>query len=48
MAGVNEELSLINKSAVRSLEEGLEETPTLHRLHLFEGLATANSDTKGA
>jgi transposase-like protein len=35
---VKKELSLINESAVRSLEEGLEETLTLHRLGLFEKL----------
>ncbi len=35
---VKRELSLINESAVRSLEEGLEETLTLHRLGLFEKL----------
>jgi len=44
---VKKELSLINESAVRSLEEGLEETLTLHRLGLFEKLGksfkTSNS-----
>jgi len=35
---VKRELSLINESAVRSREEGLEETLTLHRLGLFEKL----------
>jgi len=35
---VKKELSLLNESAVRSLEEGLEETLTLHRLGLFEKL----------
>jgi transposase-like protein len=44
---VKKELSLINESAVRSLEEGLEETLTLHRLWLFEklgkSLKTSNS-----
>ena len=44
---VKKELSLINESAVRSLEEGLEETLTLHRLGLFEklgkSLKTSNS-----
>ncbi len=40
------ELSLLNEPAVRSLEEGLEQTLTLHRLGLFErlgkSLKTAN------
>lgn len=35
---VKKELFLVNESAVRSLEEGLEETLTLHRLGLFEKL----------
>jgi hypothetical protein len=34
----NKELSLINESAVRSFDEGMEETLTLHRLGLFEKL----------
>jgi len=38
---VTKELSLLNESAVRSLEEGLEETLTLHRLGLFEKLGTS-------
>jgi putative transposase len=38
---VKKELSLLNESAVRSLEEGLEETLTLHRLGLFEKLGTS-------
>jgi putative transposase len=44
---VKKELSLINESAVRSLEEGLEETLTLHRLGLFgklgRSLKTSNT-----
>ncbi len=36
---VAKELSLVNESAVRSLEEGLEQTLTLHRLGLFDKLA---------
>lgn len=44
---VKKELSLINESAVRSLEEGLDETLTLHRLGVFEklgkSLKTSNS-----
>jgi len=43
---VKKQLSLLNKSAVRSLKEGLEQTLTLHRLGLFEkpgkGLKTTN------
>ncbi len=35
---VKRELSIINESAVSSLEEGLEETLTLHRLGLFKEL----------
>ncbi len=35
---VKKELSLVNESAIRSLEEGLEQTLTLHRLGLFEKL----------
>jgi len=44
---VKKELSLVNKSAVRRLEEGIEQTLTLHRLGLFEkqgrSLTTSNS-----
>jgi transposase-like protein len=44
---VKKELSFVNESAVRSLEEGLEQTLTLHRLGLFEkvgkSLKTTNS-----
>jgi putative transposase len=42
---VKKELSHINESAVRSLEEGLEETLTLHRLGLFEKLGTSLKTT---
>ena len=42
---VKQELSLINESAVRSLEEGLEETLTLHRLGLFEKLGKSLKTT---
>lgn len=42
---VKKELSLINESAVRSLEEGLEETLTLHRLGLFEELGMSLKTT---
>ncbi len=36
---VAKELTIVNESTVRSLEEGLEQTLTLHRLGLFEKLA---------
>lgn len=39
------ELKLINESAVRSLEEGLEETLTLHRLGLFKQLGISLKTT---
>ena len=42
---VKRELSLINESAVRSLEEELEETLTLHRLGLFEKLGKSLKTT---
>lgn len=42
---IKRELSLINESAVRSLEEGLEETLTLHRLGLFEELGRSLKTT---
>ncbi len=42
---VKKELSLINESAVRSLEEGLEQTLTLHRLGLFEKLGKSLKTT---
>lgn len=42
---VKKELSLINESAVRSLEEGLEETLTLHRLGLFVELSKSLKTT---
>ena len=42
---VKRELSLVNESAVRSLEEGLEQTLTLHRLGLFEKLGTSLKTT---
>lgn len=38
---VKRELKLINESAVTSLEEGFEETLTLHRLGLFSKLGTS-------
>lgn len=42
---IKKELSLVNESAVRSLEEGLEETLTLHRLGLFEQLGRSLKTT---
>ena len=42
---ISRELKLINASAVRSLEEGLEETLTLHSLGLFEKLGTSFKTT---
>ena len=39
------ELKLMNQSAVRSLEEGFEETLTLHHLGLFEELGTSLKTT---
>ena len=45
MAKVGRELEPINESAVRSLEEGLEETLTLHRLGLFEELGKSLKTT---
>jgi putative transposase len=42
---IKRELGLINKSAVTSLEEGLEETLTLHRLGLFTKLGRSFKTT---
>lgn len=42
---VRQELALMNRSAVRSLEEGLEETLTLHRLGLFPALGASLKTT---
>ncbi len=39
------ELSLVNESAARSLDEGFEETLTLHRLGLFSRLGTSLKTT---
>ena len=39
------ELSLLNRSAAASLQEGLEETLTLHRLGLFPELGTSFKTT---
>lgn len=45
LIGVRKELSLLNQSAVASLDEGLDETLTLHRLGLAEELAESFSTT---
>jgi len=42
---IRKELQLINQSAVNSLEEGLEETLTLHRLGLFRELGISFKTT---
>ena len=42
---VKEELHLINQSAVKSLEEGFEETLTLHKLGLFDELGISLKTT---
>ena len=42
---VRRELTLINESAVRSLDEGVEETLTLHRLGLFGSLGISLKTT---
>ncbi|HCG72755.1 MAG TPA: hypothetical protein DE038_05565 [Nitrospina sp.] len=36
---IKRELAILNQSAVRSLEEGMEETLTLHRLDMFAKLS---------
>ncbi len=43
---LHKELSLLNTSAAASLEEGLEETLTLHRLGLFQLLGVSLKTTK--
>lgn len=42
---VKKEISLINESAARSLDEGLEETLTLHRVGLFSNLGISLKTT---
>lgn len=42
---IRKELQLINRSAVNSLDEGLEETLTLHRLGLFQELGISFKTT---
>lgn len=45
LLAIKRELGLINESAAASLEEGLEETLTLHRLGLFDKLGTSFKTT---
>ena len=45
LQAIKRELTLINKSAVESLDEGFEETLTLHRLGLFETLGRSFKTT---
>jgi len=45
LAKIHKELRLLNQSAAASLEEGLEETLTLHRLGLFEKLGISFKTT---
>lgn len=45
---IRKKLLLINKSAVASLDEGLEETLTLHRLDMIEELGTSFKTTNCA
>lgn len=45
LTSIGKELKLINKSALASLEEGLEETLTLHKLGLFEKLGESFKTT---
>lgn len=42
---IRAELTLVNESAVRSLDEGMEETLTLHRLGVFEELGISLKTT---
>ena len=45
LSNVRKELSLLNESAVASLDEGLEETLTLHKLGMFEKLGRSFKTT---
>lgn len=45
LASIGKELKLINKSALASLEEGLEDTLTLHRLGMFDKLGDSFKTT---
>ena len=42
---IKRELGILNQSAVRSLEEGMEETLTLHRLGMFPKLSISFKTT---
>jgi len=45
LQAIQKDLAVLNASAVKSLEEGLEETLTLHRLGLFKKLGTSFKTT---
>ena len=45
LSKIRKELQLVNRSAVNSLDEGLEETLTLHRLGLFRELGISFKTT---
>jgi len=45
LSAVRKELSLLNESAVKSLDEGFEETLTLHKLGMFEKLGRSFKTT---
>ena len=45
LESIRKELLIVNRSAAASLEEGLDETLTLHRLGLFESLGTSFKTT---
>ena len=45
LSKIRKELVMVNQSAVASLDEGLEETLTLHRLGLFDKLGTSFKTT---
>jgi len=45
LASIGKELKLINKSALASLEEGLEDTLTLHRLGMYDKLGDSFKTT---
>ncbi len=42
---IRKELSLINESAVKSLNEGLEETLTIHKLEIFDKIGRSFKTT---
>lgn len=45
LEAIKRDLKVLNESAVKSLEEGLEETLTLHRLGMFEQIGTSLKTT---